>query len=354
MVMELISGGTLKDLLDQKETAGEYLSPDEITRILSQIAGALDYAHEQGMLHRDLKPSNILLDAEGNAYLSDFGIARIIGQSGITRSGAIMGTPAYMSPEQGEDQPLSSSSDLYSLGIILFEMLTGQVPFDAESPLVVLQKQVHSPLPSLSEFRPDLPQELDTLLQKALSKDPAIRFKTARELLNAFKSVKIQSTLNKPVHETGATPVRTVKTAENRDMLAGKSGVLSSWIPAFVIIFLVLVAAGALIWIARQSNLATIKRCTTVKSCEAAAIQLLDANRPALAAEAYAKAASLVDEIDQSEWAQMRCDQADLLIRLKRTSEAIIAYRECAIWTHNETDLDFLRQYAQQKLKKLR
>ena len=132
LVMEFIDGGTLKQRIETLSAKGEFMPLPEISRLLTQIADALDYAHDKGMLHRDMKPSNILLDQADGLYLTDFGIARMLGGEEITRTGSILGTPAYMSPEQCEGKPLSFASDIYSLGIILFELLTGVVPFDAE------------------------------------------------------------------------------------------------------------------------------------------------------------------------------------------------------------------------------
>ncbi len=354
MVMEYINGGTLKELLDKQKETGKYLSFRVISRILSQIASALDYAHSQGMLHRDLKPSNILLDKSGNAFLSDFGIARIIGQSGITRSGAIMGTPAYMSPEQGSDESLTASSDIYSLGVILFEMLTGQVPFEAESPIVVLHKQVHEPAPSVLSFRKDLPHQIEPVLEKALSKDPVGRFDTAAELINTFSAVCSKNRIDNPTQEKAHTAKPTVRTWGKRITKPGESAKSHKWLPYAIVFLFFLVLAGIMIWSTRQSTLTGIRRCTTVESCQSVAVELLNDERPVLASEAYAKAASLVTEPQQIEWAQLKCDQADLLARLGKINEAKAAYRECSLWTQNAPTLDALRLYAQQKLKSLR
>ena len=170
MVMEFIAGGSLKQRLDELKSSGQFMPLDEIARILNQMAAALDYAHTRKMLHRDLKPSNILLDASGNVYLTDFGIAHMMGGTRLTNTGSLLGTPAYMSPEQGRGEPLTIASDLYSLGIILFEMITGEVPFNAETPLAILQKQINDPPPPVEIYRKDLPVGVGKVLAKALSK----------------------------------------------------------------------------------------------------------------------------------------------------------------------------------------
>jgi serine/threonine-protein kinase len=130
LVMEYLKGGSLTDLIRKKNP----LPLDIVTRLLEQIASALDYAHGKGIIHRDLKPLNVLLDEGGNAYISDFGLAKLKSASTLTQTGTAMGTPYYMPPEEWKGKPaLDHRADIYSLGVILFEMLTGCVPFDAES-----------------------------------------------------------------------------------------------------------------------------------------------------------------------------------------------------------------------------
>lgn len=150
-----------------------------------QVSQALDYAHRQGVIHRDLKPGNILLDDAGNAYLSDFGIAKVLNSS-LTGS-AIIGTPAYMSPEQANGLALDGRSDVYSLGIVLFELLTGREPFSAETPVALLIKHINEKMPSVLAYRPDLPPALDTVIAKATAKQPADRYASALDLAAAFQ-----------------------------------------------------------------------------------------------------------------------------------------------------------------------
>ena len=172
MVMRYLEAGTLKERL--KNNA---LSLAEIDRIFSQLADALQYAHENGVIHRDIKPSNVMLDKRGSVFLTDFGVAKMLeGSSSLTATGTVTGTPDYMSPEQAQGLKVDGRSDVYSLGIVLFEMLTGHVPFEAETPLAVLFKQIQEPPPPLSIIRPDLPYQLEAVLLKALTKNPADRF----------------------------------------------------------------------------------------------------------------------------------------------------------------------------------
>jgi ligand-binding sensor domain-containing protein/predicted Ser/Thr protein kinase len=183
MVMRFLDAGTLTERLD----AGQLALPD-IDRIFSQLADALEYAHENGVIHRDIKPSNAMLDKRGDVFLTDFGIAKMLeGSSGLTATGAITGTPAYMSPEQAQGQKVDQRSDIYSLGIVLFEMLTGRVPFEAETPLAVLFKQIQDPPPPLSRVRPDLPYTLEPVLLRALAKNPAERYASMSDFRARWK-----------------------------------------------------------------------------------------------------------------------------------------------------------------------
>ena len=184
-VMRYLQAGTLKDKME----FGRPLPLTEIDRIFTQLTDALSYAHSQGIVHRDLKPANALIDSHGNIFLTDFGIAKLLESASprLTQTDAIMGTPAYISPEQAQSQPVDRRADIYSLGIILYEMVTGQVPFVADTPLAVLFKHISDPLPPPSRLKPDVPPSIEQVILKALAKDPRDRFETADEFLTAWK-----------------------------------------------------------------------------------------------------------------------------------------------------------------------
>ena len=181
LVMPFVRSGTLADLL-----TGQPLPPDRIRQVIMQLGDALHYAHTRGLIHRDVKPSNVLIDESGNCLLTDFGLARMAESSmKLTTTGTIMGTPAYMSPEQGAGQKIDSRSDIYSLGIILYEMATGRVPYRAETPAAVIFKHIYDPLPPARDLNPDLPEPVELVILKAMSKTPEGRYQTASDLARA-------------------------------------------------------------------------------------------------------------------------------------------------------------------------
>ena len=182
IAMRYLRGGTLDDLL-----SGKPISLERAADLFTDVASALGYAHRRGVIHRDLKPSNILLDEEQNVYLSDFGLAKVLGGSAqISNSGTIVGTPAYMAPEQLRGDRVDHRADLYSLGIILYHMLTGRPPFSAQTTFSLIYQHVEKAPPSPRELNPDLPTEVDTVLLKALEKHPNNRYQSAEELASAF------------------------------------------------------------------------------------------------------------------------------------------------------------------------
>jgi beta-N-acetylhexosaminidase len=187
MIMEFIDGVSLKGRLTEASASGEMLPVDEAVQIARQVATGLAYAHAHGAVHRDLKPANILINREGQAILVDFGLAVLRGGPRYTEPGRVWGSPTYIAPEQLSDPPrFDARSDIYSLGVMLYEMLTGRPPFKADSVMEVLWQQANvTPRPP-RQLAPDVPPELETIVLRALSKNPAERFQTAQELADAL------------------------------------------------------------------------------------------------------------------------------------------------------------------------
>ncbi len=183
LVMRYMATGTLKEHI---ETRPHTLA--NIDKLVTQFANALGYAHSHGVIHRDVKPSNALIDKRGDIYLTDFGIAKLTEDTAkITQSGAITGTPAYMSPEQAQGEHLDPRSDIYSLGIVLYEMVTGRVPYEAETPLAVILKHIQAPLPPPTTVKEDLHPAIEQVLLKALAKNREDRFENTEEFIAAWK-----------------------------------------------------------------------------------------------------------------------------------------------------------------------
>src|SRR4051812_27402600 len=182
MVLEYLSGGTLEDRL----ASGKPLDDDETHAIAASIAAGLAHAHDRGLVHRDLKPANILFDAEGRAKIADFGIARLDGGGTLTEAGTVLGTAAYISPEQAAGEPATPASDVYSFGVILFRMLTGRLPFEAAQPLELVALHRDSTPPSVSAVRADAPPQLAGIADASLAKDPAARPRDGRALAAAL------------------------------------------------------------------------------------------------------------------------------------------------------------------------
>ncbi|HEX6270800.1 MAG TPA: serine/threonine-protein kinase [Anaerolineales bacterium] len=184
-VMRYMSGGSLSERIK----SGLH-SIEEAARIFELIAPGLDEAHAKGIVHRDLKPSNILFDRKGVPYISDFGIAKLVqDQAGNVTGSAIIGTPAYMAPEQASGDAVDGRADIYALGIILFEMLTGKQPYEADTPMGVAIKHITDPVPHILDVNPDLPPEIDEIIQKAMAKDRSGRYASAVEVTSALKAL---------------------------------------------------------------------------------------------------------------------------------------------------------------------
>lgn len=193
LVMPYVTGGTLRDLLEKRGI----LPLNTIVSIIEQAAAALDYAHEQGIIHRDLKPGNILFHGDGRILLADFGLAKIVNEaaestsetpSGITSAGTIIGTPEYFSPEQSTGNLVDRRTDVYSLGIVLYQMLSGHVPFTGATPVAIAVKHTTAEPPSILQYNSAIPHGVEAVIMKAIAKKPDQRYNSAGELARALRA----------------------------------------------------------------------------------------------------------------------------------------------------------------------
>ena len=178
LVMEYVQGTTLKQLIQEKG----HLPPATAVQICVRILSALQHAHERGIVHRDIKPQNILVADDGHIKVADFGIARIANSKTLTRDDSVMGTVYYYSPEQATGQKVGATSDLYSTGIVLYEMLTGRVPFNGENPVAIAMQHLHTPPTPIEQLVPDVPPAICHVCMRAMAKDPRNRYQSAREM----------------------------------------------------------------------------------------------------------------------------------------------------------------------------
>jgi len=183
LVTQFVDGGTLLGRMSSGP-----MPPTEAARIAAQIARALAFAHAVGVIHRDIKPGNVLMTSDGNSLLSDFGIAKIMAETRMTRTGTSLGTPAYMSPEQAQGMTVDHRSDIYALGVMLYEMLAGTLPFQADTPVALLHQHVATPPPPLRERVPGISRTLEKIVMRALAKNPDDRYATAGEFAAALEA----------------------------------------------------------------------------------------------------------------------------------------------------------------------
>jgi serine/threonine-protein kinase len=249
MSMRLLSGGSLSARLK----SGGRLPQARSLEILRGVASALDYAHAAGVIHRDVKPQNILIDEHEHIYLADFGIAKMVeGAPGLTQTGMITGTPQYMAPEQALGSALDHRADIYSLGVVAYECLTGHVPFTADTPLAVLMKHVRDPipLPPVSE----VPEPLAHVLLKALAKAPGDRWPTAKAFIDGLQHASESATIRTPTTLFAPTVVSRAAPASGRGAAVPAAGRVRSgsspapWIAGAVLGAAVLAAAAWQLW----------------------------------------------------------------------------------------------------------
>ncbi len=263
IVMPYIKGGALSSILQ-----GRPLPLPQIRLLASQVGAALDYAHRHDLIHRDVKPGNVLIDESGNCLLTDFGLAKTVeGSATLTNTGMIMGTPAYMSPEQALGQRLDARSDIYSLGVVLYEMATGRTPYSGDTPMAVAIKHIHDPLPSPRSITPALDEGVEHVIQKALAKRPGDRFETAGQLVNALQ-------LAIPAHAPAASATNAMTVAET----AARPARFSNWVVAAGLVVLLAAVGGTIAYVRgiparRASSLASEPSATTSAAAPSGQLQ---------------------------------------------------------------------------------
>src|SRR5688500_9847835 len=225
IVIDLVEGKNLKEVLSQ----GRALSFDQIADIVAQVADALDFAHSKGIVHRDVKPANIILLEGNRAKITDFGIAKIAsGAANLTSTGQFLGTPNYMAPEQIKGAPVDGRTDIFALGICLYECLTRRKPFGGDSLTSISYKIVHEPFPPLHEINPQIPEGFEDVVANCLQKDPAKPYQRARDMANSLRAVLRGEKPVRPVEPMLADETVVTRAAADRAALGASSGVASS------------------------------------------------------------------------------------------------------------------------------
>jgi serine/threonine-protein kinase len=238
IVMECVDGRTLADVLAQR---GRLPWPEAV-RLALQACAALDHAHRAGLVHRDVKPQNLLLRADGTLKIADFGIARAAEQTRLTQAGTILGTAAYLSPEQAAGEEVTSAADVYSLGAVLYELLTGRTPYTFETLAELAHRQAAEPIESIGDLAPDVPTAVEDVVMRCLARDPAYRPGSAAEVakkLHAALPADPTSAATRPLPATGGEP----QSARRRSRAAWVAVVLAA-LTAAVIGFAALATTG--------------------------------------------------------------------------------------------------------------
>lgn len=194
IVFEFIPGESLQSHLARLNNADRKMPFKQVVDSAANISEALNYAHGRGMVHRDIKPANVMLNVMGQAILMDFGVVKIVGGDTHTATGAVLGTARYMSPEQIRGEKVDARTDIYSMGVMLFEMLSGEPPFQADSALTLMMMHVNDPVPDVRKIRSDVPEDLATIIERAMAKNPNERFQSGEQLAKALRSARLEAT----------------------------------------------------------------------------------------------------------------------------------------------------------------
>jgi len=248
IVMEFIEGRTLADYL----ASGKTIPPMKAAEITKDIAEALAVAHAQGVIHRDIKPANIMVTRDGKVLVMDFGIARLIsGPETAPQTSAVLGTASYLSPEQAQGQPVDARTDIYALGVVLYEMLTGRPPFTGDSPMAIAYKQVNATPEAPSSANPDVPAELDAVVMRALSKNPANRYQTGKEFADDLERARTGGqVMATPLLPASGEATQVISRPQPTSVLPPqqeeRGGSRKAWVGALLaILIMTLLAAGA-------------------------------------------------------------------------------------------------------------
>jgi serine/threonine protein kinase len=386
MVMEFIEGGTLKDQLQKLALTRERMPLAAALTLFQQVAGALEYAHQLNMLHRDIKPANILLDEKGRAMLADFGIARIVTDKRLTATGTLIGTPAYMAPEQGQGGEATVASEVYSLGVILYEMVTGQVPFDADTPLAILLMHVNDPLPLPREFVPEIPEPLERVILRSMAKNPEDRFESVAEMSDSVQQVLVSlsekttmaaqtpSPLAEqeteiapviPVQEETLAPAPDVVPVEPEPQVSPpttkKRG--KGWLVILGVVLLLAIVGGALyafkiIPSGGATEVVDVDQppeiaCSAIPECIAEAEASANTNKHIEAIRYLDEALALVPQGEEAAHAHIWCMRGELHTVLGDKGNAIESYHHCAEWAAFSEDMAGLHEMAMAMIAEL-
>jgi len=282
MAMEFVDGQNLREIL----TARTVLRPDVAARIALQVASALEHARRNGLMHRDIKPENILITTDGVVKVADFGLSRALVESRATQANVLMGTAAYLAPEQVQGDIVDHRADIYSLGIVLFEMVTGKLPFTGDTPVVVAYKRVAEDVPSTMSINPGVPRELDMIVGRATAREPSGRFGTAGAMADELRDMAPRSDtgdIGGLVHHTQAIPIvgeetiavqrRTKGGAQRARPTRGRSNLRR---PRWLALLILLAVIGATIYVV--ANRTPMVLVSNVRNMEqSAAAHLLEA-----------------------------------------------------------------------------
>ena len=248
IVMQFIEGRTLADYL----ASGKTIPPMKATQVAKEIAEALAAAHAEGVIHRDIKPANVMVTRDGKVLVMDFGIARLIsGPETAPQTSAVLGTASYLSPEQAQGHSVDARSDIYALGVVLYEMLTGRPPFTGDSPMAIAYKQVNATPEAPSSVNPDVPPELDAVVMRALSKNPANRYQTGQEFADDLERARTGGqVMATPLLPAAGEATQVISRPQPTSVLPPQQdepgGSRKAWVGALIaIVIMALLAAGA-------------------------------------------------------------------------------------------------------------